>query len=313
MARHALASLAVCGLAIVAVTLPIELSAAKKVSTPQKKPIKNPKFDPSADQVDLFDAVDAGHVTVRLIPEDAMNGTVLIENKTDKALTVKIPEAVVGISIHAQLFNGNGAGNLFGNGANNNLLGGQNGMTGGQQMQGGGIPGQNQGNFPGAGQQQQNPFGNPFGNQNGPANGPGNGFFSIPAEKVVSLPFNSVCLEHGKADPTPNSKYTLIPVSRISKDPVLYQLLTAVGSGKVDTQAAQAAAWHLTDNLSFQDLAEKTNAPLPGIIGAPYFSRDQLIAAKDLLSQATDRADKAAANTAQKADAVPRTAQASAN
>ena len=46
------------------------------------------KFDPFAEQVDLFEAVDAGQVTVRLIPKNAMGGNVLIENKTDKPLTV---------------------------------------------------------------------------------------------------------------------------------------------------------------------------------------------------------------------------------
>lgn len=305
MARRAIASLVVLGLASVALavtlSLPTDLAAASKSATPAKKPILNPKFDPTAEQVDLFEAVDAKHVTVKLVPKDAMGGTVLIENKTDKPLTVKIPDAVVGVSIHAQFNNnplGNGL-NLFGQGiGQNNLAGGQ---AAGQQMQGGGVGmnGQN-GQFPGNGQGQNNGP-NPFGNQFGP----GNGFFSIPPESVISLHLTSVCLEHGKPEPDSTSKYTLVPVSRVSKDPVLHQLLAAVGSGKLDAQAAQAAAWHLTDNLSFDELAAKMNVPLGGLGAAPYFSREQIQTAKELISQATERAEKekSAGASADKADA----------
>ena len=120
----------------------------------------------------------------------------------------------------------------------------------------------------------------------------GGGFFSIPAEKVVSLQFNSVCLEHGKPEPGPNSKYTIVPLSRVSTDPVLYQLLTKVGTGKVDPQAAQAAAWHLTDKMSFQELAEKVEEHLGDINPSPYFTRDQLLGAQQLLSQAMAKADE---------------------
>ena len=51
MARLAMASRVVRGLASLAiafaVVLPAELMAAKKVTPPAKKPIKDPKFDPS--------------------------------------------------------------------------------------------------------------------------------------------------------------------------------------------------------------------------------------------------------------------------
>jgi hypothetical protein len=114
----------------------------------------------------------------------------------------------------------------------------------------------------------------------------GGGFFSVPAEKVVSLQFNSVCLEHGKPEPSPNSKYTLVPLSRVNSSPVLYQLLTRVGAGKVDPQSAQAAAWHLTDKMSFDELAAKTEEHLGDVNVTPYFSREQLLGAQMLLAQA---------------------------
>ena len=289
MARRPIALLFACGLTslamVIAASLPIELSAASKTA---KKPIRNPKFDPTAEQVDLFDAVDADQVSVKLIPKDAMGGTVLIENKTDKALTVKIPDAVAGVSIHAQF--GGGGGGLGGGG------GGQQGGGGGQQAQGGGMGG-------GGGGGQQGGFGG--GGQQGGAGG--GGFFSIPAEKVVSIPFKSVCLEHGKPEPTPTSKYTIVPVSRINSDPVLYHLLAAVGSGKVDPQAAQAAAWHLTDKMSFQDLANKTEEHLGGIEPTPYFTQEQLQSARRLLSQAVEKAEEEKLAPKSEKQAEPRT------
>ena len=284
MSRHKIAVF--CGLIslalVVATSPPTELVAASKTGTTFKKPIKNPKFDPSAELVDLFEAVDAGQVTVRLIPRNAMGGNVLIENKTDKPLTVKIPDAVVGVSIHSQFGNFGAAGNLgLGNQGLGNNAGPGNGQNGPQKI-GGGI-----GPAPGIGN------GQPFGNGQGNPQGIGQGFFSLPAEHVISLNFNSVCLEHGKPEPGPSSKYTLAPVTKISPDPVLYQLLTVVGSGKVDTKAAQAAAWHQANKMSFQQLSEKMNTPLGALTQTPEFTRNQILAAEELIAEAKQRATEA--------------------
>ena len=278
MNRREIESRIACGLIsltlIIGVSLPTELIAANKAAQSFKKPIRNPKFDPAAEQVDLFDAVDAGQVTVKLIPKSAQVGTVFIENKTGKPLTVKIPEAVAAVSIHAQIGNP-GAGNLglgFGNPGNGN-------QAGAPQKLGGGI-GQAPGNGPGAG--------------NGPVGQvPGGGFFSIPAEKVVTLHLNSVCLEHGKIEPSANSKYTLVPINRVTRDPVLHQLLAVVGSGKVDSKASQAAAWHLANKMSFQTLAEKTTTPLGTITQIPDFTREQIQTAEQLVADAKHRAAEA--------------------
>ena len=273
MARRPIALLFACGLTslamLVAATLPIELSAASKVA---KKPIKNPKFDPSAEQVDLFEAMDAKQISVRLIPKDAKGGTVLIENKTDKPLTVKVPDAVAGISIHAQMgggmMGGMGGGGMGGMGGGGMGGGGNQAMGGG--MGGGGMGGGGMGG----------------GGMGGGGMGGGAGFFSIPPEKVVSVQFNSVCLEHGKPEPSGNSKYTLVPLSRVNSNPVLYRLLTKVGTGKVDSQAAQAAAWHITDKMSFEQLAAKTEEHLGEVAPSPYFTRQELFGAQQLLAQA---------------------------
>jgi hypothetical protein len=47
--------------------------------------------------IDLFAAIDRGDVDVRLIPRDARHGNVLIENKTEKPLTVELPDAFAAV------------------------------------------------------------------------------------------------------------------------------------------------------------------------------------------------------------------------
>ncbi len=273
MVRRSSAALIACCLASFALVVSgwqgPELSAAgnKAVS---KKPIRNPKFDPSGEQVEFFAAIDAGQIAAKLIPKNALGGNVLILNKTDKPLNVKVPEAAVGVPMNFQ-FGGGGGGQKGGFGGGGG--GGQQG--GGQQQQGGGMGGGQQGGG-GGGQQ----------------GGGGGGFFSIPPERTISLSFNSVCLEHGKPEATPSSHYKLVPVSQVSDDPVLYELLTVVGTGKVDSQAAQAAAWHLTDKMSFQQLAAKTATHLGGQPPTPYFSQAQLQGAQQLLALSTQKAEQ---------------------
>lgn len=268
MTRRELTLRIACGISLVLSTsLVSELIAANKSGSTFKKPVRNPKFDPQAEQVDLFDAVQAGQVTVRLIPKSAAGGNVLIENKTDKPLSVKVPDVVAGVSIHSQIGN-QGLGNPgLGNGGGGN--------QGAPQQLGGGIG--------------QGP-----GNGNGPAGaigqGIGQGFFSIPADKVVSLPFNSVCLEHGKPEPTANSRYTLVPITHVSRDPVLYQLLTVVAAGKTDPKSTQAAAWHLANKLSFQTLSEKVTTHLGALTQTPDFTREQILEAEKLVADAKQKA-----------------------
>lgn len=101
--------------------------------------------------------------------------------------------------------------------------------------------------------------------------GMGGGFFSIPAEKTLRVPFTSVCLNHGLNEPTPRTKYNVIPVNQYTQDLVLQSLIEMVGTGKLDQHSAQAATWHITDHMSWEELAAKGT----GVVRVPgdnYFS-----------------------------------------
>ena len=116
--------------------------------------------------------------------------------------------------------------------------------------------------------------------------GGGGGFFSIPPEKVAQVPLNTVCLEHGKADPNPRMHYKLVKTEEFTVDPELRELLLVVASGKLDRKVLQAAAWHLTDKLSWEALAKKSSRRAVG--GLPpvfFFSREEIAAARQVVAQ----------------------------
>ncbi len=81
-------------------------------------------------------------------------------------------------------------------------------------------------------------------------------------------------------------KYRIIEVEQFSKDPVLKALLKMVASGRINSQSAQAAAWHLSDKMSWKQLAAKRYKHLGGIPPTPYFSQAQILKAQQLVSTA---------------------------
>ncbi|HUG93485.1 MAG TPA: hypothetical protein VML55_21780 [Planctomycetaceae bacterium] len=230
--------------------------------------ITRPKFDPQAEKVELFAGMEDGRLDVTVIAKNANGGNLLIENTTDKPLTVEMPEAFVGVQVLKQ-FGGGGMG------------GGGGGQT--QAFGGGGDGG--------------------GGGFDGGMGGGGGGFFSIPPEKIVRFPYKSVCLDHGLPEPHPRIEYRLVRVEDYSSNPALGELLKLVARPGVDHQALQAAAWHLSDEMSWQELAAKSIRRLGGFGRQPYFQPQQLRQAQWLvaLSQSLAKEDgtPAAARPAQ--------------
>jgi len=255
MVRIRLLSVAALAVALLATSSSF---AAKKSGA-----ITKPKFDPDAPVVKLFDGMESGQLATKLIMKNEFSGNLLIENKTDGPLTVAMPDAYVGVHVLNQFGGGLGGGGLGG---------GQQGGGGGAQTAGGG--GQQGGGF-GGGQQ----------------GGGGQGFFSIPPEKVVRLPFNSVCLEHGKPTPRPRMEYVIRPVEEFSQDPLLRELLVMISTGRVSQKAGQAAAWHLANGKSWRELASIADNHV-GRPDTPHFSYADLQIAQALLAHAKVRAEQ---------------------
>ena len=195
---------------------------------PVGKPVVN------VDIVELFAAMAAGDVEAKVIPKDSTNATVLITNKTDRPLAIKLPEAFAGVPALAQ----------FGGGR-----GGMGGMGG------------------------------------------GGGFFNVAAEKVGKIKVVTICLEHGKADPRPRIPYTLKPLEEFNDDPHVYEVCSMLGHGEIDQRAAQVAAWHFTDAMSFEELAAKRIKHLNGT-SEPYFAHAEVVRAVQIVQESVRRADQ---------------------
>ena len=62
----------------------------------------NPPAASAGEQVDMFSAIQDGQIDVKLIPKDSTQSRVIICNKTDKPLTIKLPDAFAAVPVLAQ-------------------------------------------------------------------------------------------------------------------------------------------------------------------------------------------------------------------
>jgi hypothetical protein len=282
------------GLAALAAVL---LSASSGMADPKsgsnrRSLVMNPKFDASAERVELFSGMDDGRLETKLVANDSKGGFVFITNNTDQTLTVDLPKSFVAVQVLKQLGGGMGMGGMGngGMGGMGGMGGGMGGMGGGgmggggMQNMGGGMGGGGMGGMGGGGMGGMG--GGGMGGMGGGGMG-GGGFFSIPAERTLKVPFTSACLNHGKAEPNPSAQYRIVRVSDYTKDPVLAELITMVGTGRVDQQSAQAAIWTRTDNMTWEQLSTKTVRGIHGF--RRYFQPGQIVQGQQLVVAAETR------------------------
>ena len=117
----------------------------------------------------------------------------------------------------------------------------------------------------------------------------GGGAFDIAAEKVAKFKVDTVCLEHGKKEPNAHVPYEVRPIEAFTSDANVQELCKMVGAGNIDQRAAQAAAWHLANHMTWEQLIDKK---VHHLLGGDeiYFTSSEIRAAMQL----TDRAMKAA-------------------
>ena len=221
------------------------------------KPPKIGDYNPADQTVEMFPAIEQGDIAVTLIPKDSTQCRVLIENKTSKPLNVKLPEAFAGVPVLAQNVGGGNrssrsSGTSGGNNQNQSMGGGMGGMMGGGGM--GGMGG-------------------------------GMGMFNVPPEKVGQLKVATVCLEHGKREPHEQVPYEIKPLESFTDKPGVRELCAMLGSGQINQRAAQAAAWHLNNGMSWQELAAKQLRFANGT-RQPYFSPAEIQAGMKIAAAA---------------------------
>jgi hypothetical protein len=208
--------------------------------------------------VDLFDGMKSGDLDVKFFPRNSREAQILIKNNTDQPLTVQLPEAFAGVPVLAQAA-GAGAG---GNRTTNYNKGQQNQGVGGGGGGLGGIGGQQ-----------------------------GGGAFNVPPEKMIKVKLAVVCLDHGKDEPNAHIPYEIRPLETYNGDPEVRELCVLLGSGQVDQRSAQAAAWHLANHMTWDELADMKRFPHLPAYTKPYFSPDEIHSAILASDQATKMAD----------------------
>ena len=219
---------------------------------------------PPAEAHDLLQAEEAGLVTVKYIPNDSRSAQIVVTNRSDRPLSLRLPEVFAGVPVLAQLGMGGGGGQAgFGAGG----IGAAPQTTGGAGPQNAGM---------GIGGQQ------------------GGGFMSLPPEKTRVVKVTTVCLEHGKPEPSSIRPYKLVELESYSADPRLEQLLQSVGKGEVSQKVAQAAAWHIANGLTWQQIAAEKIDHAGGDPDEAFFTPAELQAAFKVVEIVTKRADAAA-------------------
>jgi hypothetical protein len=241
-----------CGLAwlglSVAVVLVLQVPLAAK--TPAAQPDQ-------ANAVDLFSAIDRGQIDVKVIPKDSTQLRVMIENKTDKPLTVKLPDAFAAVPILAQAAGPAAAKKQ----PQNQAVGGGLGMP----AMGRGMP----------------------------AMGPG-GMLNIAPEKVGQLTaVPTVCLDYGKGEPRAAIPYSIQRIDDCTTQPGVREVCEMLGKGQVKQRVAQVCAWHLNNGLSWEKLASKQLRFADGST-RPYFTPQEVQAARKVSADAIQAAKQRA-------------------
>jgi hypothetical protein len=258
-----------CGLSLAAiVALPMASSRAAGPSGNADEVIPPADAAPEAaasgkTPVDLFDAMKSGDIEVKFIAKNSRDGQLLVKNKTDQPLSVKLPDAFAAVPVLAQAAAGAGAGGNNKSYNKNNSSNNQNqGLGGGGGGYGGGIGG-------GIG---------------------GGGAFDVAPEKVAKVKLETVCLEHGKKEPTAIVPYEIRPIETFTSDPKVQELCKLLGTGQLNQRAAQAAAWHLANHMTWEQLIDKKIHHLLGG-NEIYFTSEDIRAAMQIADRAIKLAD----------------------
>ena len=219
--------------------------------------------DPNVANIDLFEGMQSEQIHVKVIPLGAHKANVIIENKTNEPLSIRLPAAFAAVPVLGQIGGGQafGPGGNLGGGQAGGLFGGgganQGGQGGGQGL-GGGFGGNQQGGQFGGGQFGGGGFGGgqQFGGGQFGRGGLGGGQFRVDVDRPAKLQVTTVCLEHGKPTPNPRMKYTLVPIEQFNADPRIAELCKMLSQGEVSQNVAQAAAWNMANGLSWKQLAK---------------------------------------------------------
>jgi len=71
-------------------------------------------------------------------------------------------------------------------------------------------------------------------------------------------------------------KYKIVPLEELNPDPRVRDLCAVLGQGKVAQNTAQAAAWHIANRMSWDELAHKNRIESQYIGNVKFFNPIEL-------------------------------------
>ncbi len=224
------------------------------------------------ESVEMFSAMSQGDIEVIVKANSSAKANIIVKNNSDKPLAIEMPAAFSVVPVLRQGFAGGGAGG-FGGGQGGGGQGGGFGGGGNQGAGGGAGGGQGGGGFGG-----------------GQGGGGQGGIFNIPPGRVGKAAFKIVCLEEGKPDPKSRIKYKIQPLTDLNKDPRIFEMLRMLANDEISQPVAQAAAWNVTDGLSWQELSVKNRIERMDGSYERYFAPQHLYFAQRVVPAAAERA-----------------------
>lgn len=237
------------------------LFAAEQVEKKASLPLK----------VDFWKAKEEGLIDVKISQKNAFEGQLTIVNKSGRPLEVEKPYSFASVPLAQfdEFFSGDSGSGSSSSRSSRSSRSSSSSSSGssGNQSSGGG-------------------YGNNSGGGRGGRSGGGSSW-SVAPDKSIRESVKTVCLEHGKRDPNTSVKYEIRPITDVTDSNEVAVLCSLVGTGKVDQNAAQAAVWHLNNDMSWEDLTAKRNRTL-GRPSTPYFNRDEIQLAQKTVERVED-------------------------
>ncbi|MBM4091667.1 MAG: hypothetical protein FJ276_19900 [Planctomycetes bacterium] len=85
-------------------------------------------------------------------------------------------------------------------------------------------------------------------------------------------------------------KYKLVPIESFTNQPEVIELCKMLNAGKMSQAAAQAAAWHFTDGMTWDQLAAKIGIKHWNGMTEPYFTPHEVQLGMQIAAEAVRRA-----------------------
>jgi hypothetical protein len=113
-------------------------------------------------------------------------------------------------------------------------------------------------------------------------------FEVLPARSRV-VRVTTVCLEHGKREPSARIAYKMVSLEDCSGDRRVAEVLYAMAKGEISQKVAQAAVWHLSSGRTWGQLGTEVHA-MDGVEpDVPVFSEAELATAQRFVEESTKR------------------------